>query len=372
MAEVTYLLTIDGQEAPAELLAAMQRLEVEEHDSLASIMRLSFAIAIASGGSGWTVIDDELFPRLAVVALSIKSGSGEPEPVLTGYVIETRAVFGEEPAASTLDVVAMDASVLMNLEEKVRAWPNMADSDIAQSIFGEYDLTPVVDTAEPTRQEDDVVPIQRGTDMQFLRRLAERNGFDLFVSSGASGVEGHFHAPKLDDPPQGVLTVGFGGASNVSSLTVTHDALRPTTASAAHLAIESQEVQSGQADSVSLADLGGTSVLEAEKPRATLLARTGLVDTAELQTLTQAVVNRSSWAVRADGELNTDHYEGVLRARKPVSVRGVGQTLSGTYYVERVLHAFTQDGYTQQFTLRRNALSLSGSEDFTESGALAS
>ncbi len=372
MAEVSYVLTIAGADAPAELLAAIQHLEVEEHDSLASIMRLTFAIAIAQGGSRWTVVDDDLFPRLAEVALSIKSGSADPEPVLTGYVIETRAVFGEEPSTSTMDVVAMDSSVLMNLEEKIKAWPNMADSDIAQSIFGDYNLTPVVDTAEPTRQEDEVVPIQRGTDMQLLRRLAERNGFDLFIASGANGVEGHFHAPRLDDPPQGVLTVGFGGASNVSSLTVTHDALRPTTASAAQLAISSQEAQSGEADSVSLADLGGTSLLEADHPRATLLARTGLVDTAELQTLTQAVVNRSSWAVRADGELNTDHYEGLLRARKPVSVRGVGQTLSGTYYVERVLHSFTQDGYTQQFTLRRNALSLNGSEDFSQSEALAS
>lgn len=372
MAEVSYMLKIDGRDAPVEAVEAIQRLEVEEHASLASIMRLTFAIAVAPGGSRWTIVDDDLFPRLAEVSLSIKHGSHDPEPILTGYVIEARAVFGEEPGASTLDVLAMDASVLMNLEQKVKAWPSVADSDIASSIFGDYDLTPFVDTSEPTRQEDDVVPIQRGTDMQFLRWLAERNGYDLFVSSGTNGVEGHFHAPKLDDPPQGVLTVGFGGASNVPSLTVTHDALRPTTAKAEQLDIESQEPQSGEADTVSLSDLGGRSVLAADRQRETLVAMTGLVDTAELQTYAQAVVDRSSWAIRAEGDLATDHYEGILRARKPVAVRGVGRTLSGTYYVERVLHAFTADGYSQQFTLRRNALTLSGQEDFTQSEALAS
>jgi phage protein D len=372
MPEVSYLLKVDGRDVPPEVVVAVQRLEVEEHASLASIMRLTFAIAVAPGGSRWTIVDDDLFARLAKVAVSIKIGSRDPEPVLTGYVIEARAVFGEVPGTSTLDVLAMDASVLMNLEEKIVAWPSMADSDIASSIFGTYDLSPVVDTSQPTRQEDDVVPIQRGTDMQFLRRLAERNGYDVFVASGASGVEGHFHAPRLDDPPQGVLTVGFGGESNVPSLTITHDGLRPTKAKAQQLAIESQETQSAEVETVSLADLGGRSVLAADRLRATLLARTGLVDTAELQTYAQGVVDRSSWAIRADGELATDHYPGILRARKPVAVRGVGRTLSGTYFVERVLHAFTADGYSQQFTLRRNALTLSGSEDFTESEALAS
>jgi phage protein D len=335
-------------------------------------MLLSFSIAVTPGGSRWTIVDDDLFPRLAEVSLSIKQGTAEPEPVMTGYVVETRAVFGEEPSTSTFDVVAMDASVLMDLEQKVRAWPNMADSDIAESIFGEYGLTPVVDTAQPTRQEDDVVPIQRGTDMQFLRHLADRNGFDLFVAPGDAGVEGHFHPPILDEPPQGTLTVGFGGASTVAALTVTHEALRPTTARAEQVAAESQETQSADVTSVSLDDLGGTSVLESDQLRATLLARTGLVDTAELQTLAQAVVDRSSWAIRADGELTTDHYDGVLRARRLVAVRGVGRTLSGTYYVDRVLHTFSDEGYRQQFSLRRNAISLSGREDFAESEALAS
>jgi hypothetical protein len=190
------------------------------------------------------------------------------------------------------------------------------------------------------------------------------------VGTGPSGSEGHFHPPRLDEPVQGVLTVGLGGAGNVARLTVTTDALRPTAARADQLAAESGDDQSGSADTASLPDLGGTSVLAGPKQRTTLLSETGVVDTAELQTLAQAVVDRSSWAVRAEGELSTMRYEGVLRARRLVSVRGIGQTLSGDYYVERVLHAFTEDGYTQQFTLRRNALGLRGSEDFAATGAL--
>jgi hypothetical protein len=51
-------------------------------------------------------------------------------------------------------------------------------------------------------------------------------------------------------------------------------------------------------------------------------------------------------------------------------VRGAGRQFSGTYYVQKVLHTLTGDGYTQRFTLRRNALGLSGSESFVENNAL--
>lgn len=372
MAEVGYQLSVGGQPAPPDLLEAVRRVEVEEHATMASIMRLTLAVAVDDSGEGWTVVDEGLFGRLTEITVSITIGSREPERVLTAYVIETRTVLSETPGRSTVDVVAMDASVLMNLEERVRPWPNTADSDIAESILAEHGLAPVVDRTEPTRDEADVVPIQRGTDMQFLTALAQRNGYDVYVAAADGGDEGHFHAPRLDEPPQGVLTIGFGGASNVPELTVTHDALHPTTARADHLAALSMRPQSATAQSSSQTDLGRDSVLDGPHPRTLLLEGAGLSDTAELQTLAQGAVDRSSWAIRAEGELSTVRYEGVLRARRPVSVRGVGQALSGAYYVERVLHAFDEDGYTQRFTLLRNALGLSGREDFAETGALRS
>ena len=50
--------------------------------------------------------------------------------------------------------------------------------------------------------------------------------------------------------------------------------------------------------------------------------------------------------------------------RATVVVKGIGKTHSGRYRVTRVTHSFTPDGYVQSFTLRRNALGLTGTEDF--------
>jgi len=50
-------------------------------------------------------------------------------------------------------------------------------------------------------------------------------------------------------------------------------------------------------------------------------------------------------------------------------VGGAGETFSGTYYVERVQHILTPDSYKQNFTLRRNAVGLSGRKSSVASNA---
>ena len=75
-----------------------------------------------------------------------------------------------------------------------------------------------------------------------------------------------------------------------------------------------------------------------------LLSQLGMAQAGEVQRYAQAVVDRSSWSIVAEGELNTVAYGGVLKAKQPVMVRGVGQQFSGRYYVERVLHTIAGDG----------------------------
>ncbi len=196
---VSYTLLVDGAPADADLLAAVQQIEVEEHTDLAGMIRLQLAVGVSQDGAGWNVVDDDAFERLTRLSLLVTAGTGLPEPLIDAYVIETSIQF-DQPGRSTLEVVAMDATVLMSLEEKIRPWPNMADSDIAVMIFTEYGFLFDVANTQPVRQELDRTTIQRGTDIQFLRRLAARNGFECYVQAGtmAAFTEAHFHPPRLD------------------------------------------------------------------------------------------------------------------------------------------------------------------------------
>jgi len=368
---VAYQLEIDGTPAAPDLLAAVLGIEVEDHAELASMLRLRIAAGQAPDGADWRFVGDPLFARLANVRLSVTIGSGDAELIFDGYIVETGADIEHDPGASVVEVVAMDATVLMDLEEKVRAWPNESDSGVVEAIFGEYGLTPDVEATEPTREEDDVVAIQRATDMQYVRELARRNGFECYVDVASGSAEGHFHAPRLDEEPQGVLSVRSGAASNVDAFSVRYDMIAPTAASAAALGALDLSDQTAEIESANLTALGSDAVHDAGNGRAVLLSRTGLVDTAALERAAQGVVDRSSWAIRATGELGTITYGKVLRAKRPVSVRGVGQVFSGIYYVEKVLHVIDGDGYRQRFALRRNAIGLTGSESFSDDGGLA-
>lgn len=371
----SYKLLIDGNPAPAEVIGAIQEIVVEDHADMADMIRLRVGIAVERNGSTWTSLDDETFPRLANLRLSAIVGSSGEETLIDAYVIETQAAFSNSPGKSYLDVVGMDPTVLMSLEEKVKAWPNMSDSSIATAIFGDHGLQPDVESTQPSRQETAETPIQRGTDIRFLQQLAARNGYECYVDvDPLTGQKvGHFHKPRVDEQPQGVLTVNMGPATNVNAFKARFEMLKPVVAEVAGLAIETQSDQDAESEQGETRSMGseGSEQQSSDRPRRVLVSQSGLHDAAELQRLAAAVVDRSAFAITAEGELNTLAYGGILRAKKPVLVRGAGQRFSGLYYVERVLHSFTGRGYRQLFKLRRNALGLSGSESFREERAAA-
>lgn len=376
-AQISYSLKINDQPASADLLNAVRRIEMEDHASMAAMLRLRLAVAVKENGSGWTVLDDDLFTRLAKVTLSVTIGSGQPVSLIEGYVIEVDTHFAPEPNASLLTVTAMDATVLMHLDEKVKAWVGMKDSDVASSIFSDsgYHVTPVVDSTEYTREENDQTLIQRGTDIQFLKHLADLNGFDCFVAMNDGGqVEGHFHSPKHDGQPQGTLSINMGSATNVNKFQARFDMIRPVTAKGTTLDPDDASAQDGEAEEAKKTDdMGSTSSVPSDRPRKVLLSRLAMSKSGEVERYAQSVVDRSSWAVVAEGDLNTLAYGGVLKAKQPVMVRGVGRMFSGRYYVERVLHLIGSDGsYVQRFMLRRNATGLTGQENFRSDDALAS
>lgn len=365
MAGVVYELLLNGRPAPAAVLAAVQRVQVEDHAELADVLRVRLAVAPADGGRGWTPLDDDPFPRLANVRLAVTVGTGRKVPLIDAYVVEHRVTFSNEPGKSVWDVVAFDPTVLMSLDEKVRAWPNATDSAVAAAVFAEYGFAPDVEDTPVAYAEEHATTVQRGTDVRLLRQLARRNGFECFVAAdpATGGPVGHFHRPRVETQPQGVLSVSSGEATNVNAFSARFEMLKPAEVVAPGLDLASAEPQRTEAAEGAVKPLGRGPVA-ADRPRKVLLSGTGLAKAEELRGYAQAVADELSFAVRAEGELNAVAYGGVLRAKAPVLVRGAGKLFSGLYYVERVLHTFTGDGYVQKFTLKRNALGLIGREDF--------
>ncbi len=87
-------------------------------------------------------------------------------------------------------------------------WPNLPDGAIAAAIFAQYPpIVPMVQPTAPTLVEPEGTTIQRGTDLRFLRRLAKRNGFDVYVQpEPLTGIDQGFFRPRQ------TLGVPAGGA----------------------------------------------------------------------------------------------------------------------------------------------------------------
>ncbi len=366
MLDTSYTLELNNAPAPQDLLDVIASIDVEDDAALASAFRLRMPIGLTDDGD-WTQVADDAFKPLTPVAIGVQFESSVNEKLISGFITSHHIHFDKATNVSFLEVIGLDASTLMNLEEKIVAWTDMADSDIVTQIFSAYEFTPQVDGTQPVYAEDEVTIIQRSTDLAFVRRLARRNGFEFYLETDATTglTTGHFHKPRLSDQPQKDLALAFGEESNVKSLEVHYDALRPTTVEARGLSLNDKSDQSASALTSDLDTLGTDAVLDLldQQPKS-LLSRTSAFEQAELQARAQAAIEASSWAVSMSGEVDVTAYQSVLRARRTVLVKGVGTRYSGAYYVTRVRHTLTPSQYIQKFELTRNALALTGSEPF--------
>jgi hypothetical protein len=367
MAKIAATIWIDDTEA-LDLFVDLLEMEVEEDHRLAAAFRIKLAILKSAEGL-WDYLDDERLKLWAPIAITVTTDDEEQE-LVSGYVTHLRTHIAPEEESSYLEILGMDATCLMGLEEKIKDWPGKSDSDIAREIFQAYGFSAVVDETGVMREEAINTAIQRETDIQFLKRLARRNGFECFVKE----EKGYFRKPVLTDPPQPVLAAHFGEETTLTSFEAQVDALRPTRVEAHQLDVIAKEAQVATIEASDMKPLGRDAALSLAVPNGieSRMYVKHAVGTSvlEMQNLSGALLNESGWFLEGKGEVDTSIYGAVLQARKLVPVKGVGEAFSGLYYVTNVRHVFGGERYVQHFTARRNALTPTGPADFAGGASL--
>jgi hypothetical protein len=279
-----------------------------------------------------------------------------PHVLIDGIVTRHDLQPSADPGRSTLTVSGTDLTTELDLVERNEPHANQPDSVIVTKLIGSYPQLGLVPAVTPTTDvplEIDRVPRQAGTDLQFIRDAAERNGFAFYLEPVTLGVTKAYWGPALRTGlPQPALTLGMGSAGNVRSLGFSNDGLAP-------VAVEGSFVEPFSKAIVSLPPLPALRIpplaaLPAFAARTRLLRDTaskGPIGTA-LASVAQATA--APEAVQGQGELDAVRYGGVLRARGLVGVRGAGLDYDGFYYVRSVSHSIEVGTYTQRFTLSRD------------------
>jgi len=383
----TVLIGLPPLPLPPPLLQALQKVEVDSSTEIASVFRLRFGLSHTQFGD-WDLLmpqyEEVFFRPLTLVQIRVKVGIDVPRAIINGYITNQKILYDDEGGASAVEITGMDATILMNMTEKVLPWPMPDDGAIAAAVFGQYGIVPMVLPTMPFNIDPTDMTVQRGTDIRFLRRLAQRNGFECFVQpQPQSGVDfGYFGPPKnIPGLHEAVLNVKMGAQTNVSEFKVRYDMIKPTLSMA--FGVDSMTRAPSAAFSiapvVSPPPTGGSypwgvpmvvqdATLRAvggpHPPPMVMAAQTGQMSLPGLAVVNQAISNRSSWAVIAEGLVGAD--VGVLAVGRTVNIRGAGLAFNGAYYVTRVSHAFDVCGcsYTQRFEARRNAVGMTGTEIF--------
>lgn len=348
--------------APRAVLDALQTIKVTtESSDQQSGFDLSFALDknsplntlfMLSGGAGIPI-----FRVLLIISIN-----GRAETLIDGVATHQQVAPGSGGAPSTLKVQGKDLSAAMNvIDFSGIPYPAMPPFARVALILAKYAFLGVIPKVIPSPEEPplptDRIPIHQGTDLSYIKTLAQEAGYTFYMEPGPTpGTSFAYWGPDIRlGTPQPALTIDTGAADNVESLSFRFDKegteipivfiQNALTKAPIPIPIPSQIPF--------YPPLGAVPPLP---PKITPLR-----DTAQLTPITAlargfAYSARHSNAVSGSGTLDVLRYGRMLKSRGLVGVRGAGIAFDGVHFVERVDNDLSREGFKQTFTLKRSGL----------------
>ncbi len=342
-------VSVEGRDVSREISADVQSVSFEDHATDADMVSLS----MANPDNRWT--DAPLFEEGNVLELALGYGKGLT-PVFKGPIVRPELSFPQD-GVSSLTLRAYDLSQPMRRDEekKVTTWQNVTDSELARKVAAKHGFKAADLDVEETKLVIPYVAQGKETDWAFLKRRAERIGFELYVERDTF----HFHAPhdSLTRAP-GILEYRRNLNSFEPRLSTQKQVTKvivkgwdaenkePIVAVATSADTVRSVLGEKAASDFVKEDFGeGAKVLHDLVPRTVK----------EAEELARAYLKKSEYTlIEATGSCVGDPE---LKAKTLIEIAGVGQRYSGAYYVARVTHTLDDGGYLCEFSCQRNAVS---------------
>jgi len=350
------IIKIDGKEVK-EFYPYLNEVNVEMSRKSATVATLKFNLIRDETGK-WLVLDhgspDTTLMRWRKIEI-FASFAERKEEVMRGYIREVKPNMPADMSAASLTVVAQDESILLDRQHMRRNWVttdenSMNDGDIVKTVAKDLQLQ-----ANAQKGLDNVSLNNNGTYIKFLRDRADANGYEFYFRKGTI----HFHKPELEGKTQPAIMLYAGWSTNCLSFSVSDDGHKPDKVSvtqAKQKGAGAEDEQLFKSDLKALGKSPATSENMGLKPFVWQLEQANGATDVEIKARAQASANENAWKISADGELDGTLYGHVLLNFQTVYVDGAGDAYGGLYYVDRVTHRFTIDGYRQNFKLVRNAI----------------
>ncbi|MGE5381386.1 MAG: phage late control D family protein [Methylocystaceae bacterium] len=267
------------------------------------------------------------------------------ETVFKGYITSLRYELTPEEE-TTVVVSGMDKSFKLMKGVKSRVFKDVKDSDVASQLISEGGLTAKVDSTSIVYTTLQQVAV---SNYQFLRWLAERNGYEFFVS----GDQAHFRKP----PSAGSSSVTLVWGQTLLSLYLEDDISDQTgTVKVRSWDPQTKAALLGVSGSISKIGSGddGTALLNK------LLGKVEDNYFSEARTQNQLEIEAKAIKDRSAMKLVSGEATCIgmpeIRAGKFIQLSGLGSELSQQYYVLSARHCIDESGYTTTISIGGNAI----------------
>ena len=346
---------------PKEVLDALTGVEVTTNAGQSNGFQLTFnlnnrsplhTIFLLSGGSS--------IPLIRVIIIATINGT--PEVLMDGVMTNHEVIPGPDQGHSSLTVTGEDLSRVMDYIDfsgtPFPAMPPEARVALMLVKYAGFGITPMIvpsvmiDVPIPTEH----IPVQQGTDLCYIRQLAQDVGYVFYVEPGPKpGMSLAYWGPEIKvGRPQSALNINMDAHTNVEALNFNFNPSR-------------------KLPIINIQDQATKAVITIPVPDITPLnPPLGLLPpipketepiegTAKLSPVRAALIGlakaaRMADAVSGSGSLDVLRYGHILKAGKLVGVRGAGPAFDGLYYVKKVKHNIKRGEYKQSFNLTRNGL----------------
>ncbi|HNN93887.1 MAG TPA: contractile injection system protein, VgrG/Pvc8 family [Pseudomonadota bacterium] len=315
--------------------------------------QLSFSLQ-RDDEADYSLLSSELLSPLRRIVIGLEIGDSQitlMDGVISHYQLSPDA---QSLGQATLALSGRDLGVLMDLEQRDRPFPNQSDADIVRQVLSDYaklGLQPEVKSTGHGRSRHDRTLHQYETDLRYVQRLAQNNGFVFTLQPQAAGqVRAYFGPRETSDGVLPALTVGLGPGSNVRSLNFSFDPLVAVNTIGHTPDHENRRSRKTVHDEPPPEPL---SAHPAPALRTVRLRQVGRRSPADADRAAQAQRQNQPDAVVGSGEVDGAHYGAFIVAGRQIIVRGAGDTYDGLYWVRRVTHRVAPGSYTQQISIGR-------------------
>lgn len=356
-----FYVRVNGRDLMREHLVPVSQVEADL--VLGGSARFSFMVTDTysfkdhrfATGDGRPVLDLLAFGAQVEICMGYGDAKGVPV-IMRGVITEVSTSF-PEAGGPELSICGYDNAFPLTNGKSSRTWSKTRDSEAVQEIASFHNLQAAIET---TRLQQAQIEQNQESDFEFIKKLAERNHYELYVDD--SGAKSVLKFGKPNDRAGSVLTLAWGTgllsfkptanlAGQVSAVEVY--GWDPKQQKKIIGRAASGELSGKEARQKSPADLFAGVVRDGRK-QPVLRLRQPVFSQAEADMRAKAALNENAKQFLT-GDAESIGVPEILPDRN-IELRNLGAPFSKTYYIQQATHKIDAGGYRTRFKIKETAL----------------